>query len=143
MSYNGVVKGSADLKCTWESATFFGKKEAGMGKRKGLKYKPDLPKLLYTFFISYTDTGAPSFSKFARSIGATMEEIENFKKYGEFERAWRECSEIRRDYLIDSALARRHDPSFTKFLLSSEYGMGEKEHKDDGSLEVKLEVIEN
>ena len=114
-----------------------------MGKRKSSKYKPELPKLLYTFFISYADAGAPSLSKFARSIGTTLEEIESFKKHREFERACRECSEIRRDYLIDSALARRHDPSFTKFILSSEYGMKEKEQKDDGALEVKLEVVEN
>ena len=114
-----------------------------MGKRRGIKYSSGLPRQLYSYFVSYTDTGAPSFAKFARSIGATLGEIESFKKHSEFDRAWRECSEIRRDYLIDSALARRHDPSFTKFLLGSEYGMGEKEDKSDGSLEVSLEVIEN
>jgi hypothetical protein len=114
-----------------------------MKKGQGVKYKSSLPRLLYTYFISYTDAGAPSFSKFAKSIGATLKDIEGFRKHGEFERAWNECSEIRRDYLIDSALARRNDPSFSKFLLSCEYGMGEKEEAKDGSLEVKLEVIEN
>ena len=114
-----------------------------MGKKQGIKYTALLPRQLYTFFTSYTDTGAPSFSKFARSIGATLKEVEDFRRHGEFERAYRECSEIRRDYLIDSALARRADPSFTKFLLSSEYGMGDKEEKEDGMLEVKLEVVES
>ena len=114
-----------------------------MGKRQGTKYTANLPRLLYTFFTSYTDIGAPSFSKFARSIGATLKEVESFRRHSEFERAYRECSEIRRDYLIDSALARKHDPSFTKFLLGSEFGMGEKEEKEDGVLEVKLEVIDS
>lgn len=111
-------------------------------KRK-IKYKPDYPRLLYTFFISYSDSqGAPSFSKFARSIGATLEDVEAFRKHGDFDSAYRECSEIRRDYLIDTALGRRHDPSFVKFLLAAEFGMGEKEkEKEDAGLEVTLEVL--
>lgn len=110
-------------------------------KRK-TKYTSEMPRLLYTFFISYSDGGAPSFSKFARSIGATLEELERFRSRREFDRAWRECNEIRRDYLIDAALARRQDPTFTKFLLSSEYLMGEKE-KDgaDTTLSVTLDVL--
>ena len=104
-----------------------------------------MPRLLYTFFISYSDSsGAPSFEKFARSIGSTLDEIEAFRKNREFDRAYRECNEIRRDYLIDSALTRRYDPSFSKFLLASEYGMGEKEkekEKEDGELTVTISVI--
>ena len=112
--------------------------------KKKIKYTGVLPRQLYTFFISYSDQGAPSFDKFARSIGATLEEITEFRKHGEFERAYRECNEIRRDYLIDAALTRRYDPSFSKFLLTAEYGMGEKEkEKDDGELNVTLEVIAN
>ena len=111
-------------------------------KRK-IKYTENLPRQLYTFFITYSDPGAPSFEKFARSIGSTLEEITQFRKHGEFERAYRECNEIRRDYLIDAALTRRHDPSFSKFLLTVEYGMGEKEKEEDGELNVTLEVISN
>ena len=111
--------------------------------KKKIKYTSELPRLLYTFFISHTDTaGAPSFHKFARSIGATSSDIESFRKHSEFERAYRECSEIRRDYLIDSALTRRYDPSFTKFLLTEEFGMGDKDkEKDDTGLTVTLEVL--
>ena len=110
--------------------------------KKKIKYSGDLPRQLYTFFISYSDPGAPSFEKFARSIGTTLEEITKFKEHNEFERAYRECNEIRRDYLIDAALTRRYDPSFSKFLLSSEYGMGEKEkEREDGELKVTLEVL--
>ena len=95
---------------------------------------------MYLYFIGYSDgVGAPSFQKFARSIGATTAELEAFRKRPCFDRAWRECLEIRRDYLIDSALSRRFDPSFTKFLLSE----GEGDGGDEGAkLSVLLEVIE-
>ena len=110
-------------------------------KKNRSKYTVDLPRRLYTFFLNYSDTGVPSFSKFARSIGATLNDVEGFREHGEFERAYQECSEIRRDYLIDNGLVKRFDSSFTKFLLSTEYGMGEKESDTDKELCVRLEVI--
>ena len=107
-------------------------------KRK-VKYKSDLPRLLYLFFSSYSDTaGAPSFQKFARSIGVTGDDITRFREHRQFDRAYRECSEIRRDYLIDNALTRRFDPSFVKYLLSLEYGETDPTEEE---LAVKLEVI--
>ena len=110
-------------------------------KRK-TKYTKEMPKLLYTSFASHTDKrSAPSFSKFARSIGATLGEISEFKEHKEFERAWKECNEIRRDYLIDMALTKQFDPSLVKFLLTAEFGMGEKEDKSEGALDVTLTVI--
>ena len=116
-------------------------KEAKTVKRK-TKYTDELPRQLYTFFISQSAEGVPSFDKFARSIGATLKEIEDFRKHSEFERAYCECNEIRRDYLIDAALTRRYDPSLVKFLLSAEFGMGEKEkEKEETGLTVTLEVL--
>lgn len=110
-------------------------------KRK-IKYTANLPRSIYTFFLGYSDPGAPSFEKYARSIGATLEDIERFRKHDEFERAFRECNEIRRDYLIDGALTKRFDSSLVKFLLGAEYGMGEKEkEKEDTELAVTLEVL--
>ena len=105
-----------------------------------MKYSKDLPRKMYLYFTGYSDSiGAPSFQKFARSIGATTAELQAFRKRPHFDRAWRECLEIRRDYLIDSALSRRFDPSFTKFLLSE----GEGDGGDEGAkLSVLLEVIE-
>ena len=105
------------------------------------KYTNDLPRRIYTFFLNYDGPGAPSFSKFARSIGATLSDIERYRRHGEFERAYQECSEIRRDYLIDNGLVKRFDSSFTKFLLTSEYGMGDKETDVDKEIQVTLEVI--
>ena len=111
--------------------------------KQNKKYKKTLPRLLYTFFTSYSEpVGAPSFQKFARSCGVTLAELESFRKNREFDRAWRECSEIRRDYLTDNALTKRFDPSFVKFLLMAEYGVGEKDETGgDGSLTVTLEVV--
>ena len=113
-----------------------------MTKETTDKYTSDMPRRLYSFFLGYSEAvGAPSFSKFARSIGATLGEISEFKEHKEFERAWKECNEIRRDYLIDMALTKQFDPSLVKFLLTAEFGMGEKEEKSEGALDVTLTVI--
>ncbi len=112
--------------------------------RKKARYTSDLPRRMYSFFISYSDTGAPSVEKFARSIGVTLSDIEGYREHGEFERAYNECSEIRRDYLIDNGLTKRFDSSFTKFVLVSEYGMGEaKPLGNDGSVQVTIDVIDD
>ena len=86
------------------------------------KYDKGLPRQMYSYFVSTANdcSSVPSFSKFARSIGTTLEELESYRKHGEFDRAWRDCIEIRRDYLTDCALTRRYDPSFVKFLLDFE-----------------------
>lgn len=96
----------------------------GVILKKGKKYEKGLPKLLYTSFIAMVNDGVPpSFSKFARSVGMTTAELEAMRaKHARFDEAWRECIEIRRDYLTDSALTRRYDPSFVKFLLSEDEG---------------------
>ena len=112
--------------------------------KKRTTYNKEMPRLIYLFFSGYSDAGAPSFEKFARSIGATLAEIKSWKKNKEFERAWRECSEIRKDYLIDTALTKRHDPSFVKFLLTTEFGMKEmNEDNENSSFTVSVEVIDD
>lgn len=107
------------------------------GKRRG--YSGELAGKMYLYFISYEDAGAPSFAKFARSIGITLEELVSYRKHPRFERAYRECGEIRRDYLIDRALTKRFDPTFVKYLLGSEDGECDS---SDGELTVRLEVLE-
>ena len=120
--------------CRWRFAKFapmahrgreresLAKKGCQRMKKRGIKYSKDLPRFLYGFFNSWQDTGLPSFDKFARSIGTTAEALREMRKHSEFDRAWRECIEIRRDYLIDAALTRRFDPSFAKFLITEEAG---------------------
>lgn len=108
-----------------------------MTKRQKRKYSPELAGRMYSFFISYSDKGAPSFHKFARSIGMTCQDIERFRSHKNFDEAYRECKEIRRDYLIDHALDKRFDPSFTKFMLTLE---GEQMPEGESELLLRLEV---
>lgn len=108
-----------------------------LGKQK---YSSDLPRRMYTYFTTYGEgVGAPSFSKFARAIGVTLDELLSFRKHGKFDRAYRECSEIRRDYLIDMALNKRFDSSFTKFLLSE---IEHAQNEDNGEFKFSLEVLD-
>ena len=117
--------------------------EGGNMKKRKRKYDSELPRKMYTYFTGFQDAGAPSFDKFARSLGITLEELTAYRRNKEFDRAYRECGEIRRDYLIDTALTKRHDPSFVKFLLTVEFGMGEEEKGvTDGTLNLRLEVVE-
>ena len=108
-------------------------------KKRG-KYSPEIPRKMYLFFLNYSDTGLPSFRKFAGSIGLTLEELIKMRSHKKFDAAFRECKEIRRDFLIDRALEKRMDGSFAKFLISIE---DEKEAAEDrGDLLLRLEVKE-
>ena len=112
--------------------------------RKKTKYTDDLPGRMYAFFRNYSDIGAPSFLKFAASVNITLADLESFREKDKFDRAYRECSEIRRDYLIDTGLTKRFDSSFTKFILNSEFRMGEEKISDEErNIQLTLEVIEN
>ncbi len=98
------------------------------------EYQKDYPHRMYIYFTSFSEeVGAPSFAKFARSIGATSDDVEAFRVHKEFERAYKECREIRRDYLIDNALSKRFDSSLVKFLIS-EY----EAERDAGGEELAL-----
>lgn len=101
-----------------------------------------MPRKLYAFFAGWDGAGAPSLSKFARSIGATVAEVEGFAEHKEFARAMAECSEIRRDYLTDGALCKKFDASTVKFLLAAEFGMSTDGTPADRELEVRVEVAD-
>ena len=106
---------------------------------KKRKYTKELPREMYRFFLEYSDsTSAPSIPKFAQSIGRTVEELVSYRSRKKFDRAYRECNEIRKDYLIDRALSRRFDPSFVKFLLSE----GDAPESGDNELSVRVEVVD-
>ncbi len=94
---------------------------------------------MYTYFSTYDDArGAPSFSKFARLCGVTVKELSEYRRHRKFDSAWQECTEIRRDYLIDLAISKRADGSFVKFLLQEAEGCD----KSDEALELLLTVVE-
>ncbi len=96
----------------------------------------DLCHKMYLYFISYEDRGAPSFGKFARTQGISHGELMKLRGRKRFDAAYRECCEIRRDYLIDRALDKRFDPSFVKFLISEEEATG------GGDFSLHIEVTE-
>ncbi len=107
--------------------------------QKTKKYTNDLPRKLYLFFSSYSESfGAPSFTKFAMKMGLTREDIEAYREHKKFEEAYRECIEIRMDYLIDGALAKRFDASLVKFLLTEEFP---KEKAETDGLDFTLRVL--
>ena len=114
-----------------------------MKERNG-EYTSDLPRKMYTFFQNYSDVGLPSFTKFASKIGVTTSELEGFRTNEVFDKAYLECSEIRRDYLIDKGLTKQVDSSMAKFLLASEFRMGEETISDDErNIHFTLEVIDS
>ena len=136
MLYNRLVSRGRPEVRGWRKK--FGK-ENDVARRKKLKYSPELAGRMYLYFISYDDRGAPSMLKFAKSIGTTLAELQRYREHTRFDRAYRECQEIRRDYLIDRALDRRFDPSFVKFIISSE---AEGEECRDSEMTLHLEVSE-
>ena len=128
----------------WVSVQSYRQEDQEKVARKEITYTDDLPGKMYTFFRNYSDTGAPSFLKFATSVNMTLADIESFRTEEKFDRAYRECSEIRRDYLIDNGLTKRFDSSFTKFLLSTEFRMGEEKISDEErNIQLTLEVVGN
>ena len=102
------------------------------------KYEKTLPRDMYKFFSEFSDTaGVPSFEKYAMHRGMTLEELNSYRSRKKFDLAYRECCEIRRDYLIDRALTKRFDPNFVKFLLTED-----SDGDSDDTLTLKLEVVE-
>ena len=108
-----------------------------------MKEKERLKKIrraLIDYFANYSgQDGAPSLAKFRRGHGISYSDFEKLKCRRDFRDALKECSEFRRDYLIDCGLTKRFDASFVKFLLQSEL-----ECSDDGedALAVSFEVID-
>ena len=111
-----------------------------VGKKPTEKHMKKLAEKMYYFFADYEDRGAPSFAKFARSIGFSTAELESMRSSRDFDQSYLECQKIRRDYLIDRALDKRFDSSFTKFLLSLD---DEAEKSESGSFTLRLEVVDN
>ena len=87
---------------------------------KRVKYTSSLADEMTAFFEGYEERGAPSFEKFARLKKIPLASLVEFRKNQKFDMAYRECSEIRRDYLIDRALDKRFDPTFVRHLLTDE-----------------------
>lgn len=100
----------------------------------------EMAKKMTAYFSGYDEQGLPSFMKFAERTGLTLEQLRVMREHAEFDAAWRECNEIRRDYLIDGALCKRLDASFAKFIYSLEFP---EESAADGGWRVTVEVLDD
>ena len=66
-----------------------------MKERKRKKaYSPELAGRMYKFFLTYDGVGAPSFSKFARSIGVSTEDLEGYRKKRNFDARMEACGDL-------------------------------------------------
>lgn len=136
--YNDLTEGTAPSFSVKTGAKSALKGEAVRNFKKA-KYAATLADDMTSFFESYDQSfGAPSFEKFARAKGITLADLNGFRRHRQFERAYRECGEIRRDYLIDNALTKRFDPTFVRHLLSLEF----EEHEAEASASFVLRVVE-
>jgi hypothetical protein len=109
-------------------------------KMKGKEKLGDIRRALIDYFANYNGTdGAPSFAKFRRGHGLSYADFERLKKKRGFSDVLKECSEFRRDYLIDCGLTKRFDASFVKFVLQIE---GESGDVEIGTPIISFEVVD-
>ena len=111
------------------------------GRMKRKQREEEIRRSMLEYFATYDgNDGAPSFSKFRRKGALSLVEFNRMKNKRSFREAMDECSEFRRDYLIDCGLTKRFDASFVKFLLQSE---DECENPDDGAPIISFEVVDD
>ena len=109
-------------------------------KMRGKEKLGDIRRALIDYFANYNGTdGAPSFAKFRRGHGLSYADFERLKKKRGFSDVLKECSEFRRDYLIDCGLTKRFDASFVKFVLQIESESGDVEI---GTPIISFEVVD-
>lgn len=99
---------------------------------KKLKTNELIEKMLH-YFRTAGSAGSPykedlpSFVRFAYLVGADMQTLRaKREKSRAFDRAWTECELILADRIVDGALHKHLDSSFSKFLLSSRFGYSDK-----------------
>ena len=100
----------------------------------------ELKATLIDYFKNYNGTdGAPSIAKFCKEHGISYADFERLKKKRGFSDTLKECSEFRRDYLIDCGLTKRFDASFVKFVLQLEW---ESDTAGDSVPIISFEVVD-
>ena len=83
----------------------------------------------------------PSFVRFAHRSGTDMQTLRaKREKSKSFARAWSECEDILADRIIEGALCKRFDASFSKFLLSARFGYTDKK-EDEGADSYEIAVV--
>jgi hypothetical protein len=102
--------------------------------------KTKIKRALLDYFKNFDgEGGAPSIAKFCKRYGISISKIRALSSSEDFCEVLCECSEFRRDYLIDCGLTKRFDASFVKFLLQFE---SETENTDDSVPVICFEVAD-
>ena len=82
----------------------------------------------------------PSFVRFAHRMGTDMQTLRaKREKSKAFARVWSECEDILADRIIEGALCKRFDASFSKFLLAARFGYTDKK-EDEGTESYEIAV---
>ncbi len=112
--------------------------------------KTELKKRMLHYFrtAGTADSGftedLPSFVRFAHREGIEMRALRTLcEKDRAFARVYEECEEILTDRIIDGALHKRLDASFSKFLLAARFGLSEKKAEtEDGTFDLEIVLKE-
>ena len=86
----------------------------------------------------------PSFVRFANREGLGMKRLLALKEESTVLReAYGECEEILCDRIVDGALHKRLDASFSKFLLTARHGFAEEESIEEEPFSVEILLKES
>ena len=105
-----------------------------------LKYKVEYADLLVEYIGEcLAEEKKPTLFEFMRRIGVyDRKTISRWAaEHKEFGRAYEMYMEASRNVIVEKALKGQFDASFSKFLLSCDYGMKEKTQVDLGSADEK------
>ena len=81
--------------------------------------------------------GIPSIVSFAKEIGVSLGTVERWiQEHEELSEVYSECTERRKQLIIDAAFCKKIDPTFAKFYLSAEFGLGEKNEGEGEGISV-------
>ncbi len=113
-----------------------------------LKYRAEYPEMLIAYIGEcLSEEKKPTLFEFMRRINVyDRKTISRWStEHKEFSRAYDMYMEASRNVIIEKALSGAYDASFSKFLLSCDYGMREKTETDSNvkiSVELPPEVDE-
>ena len=105
-----------------------------------MTYKFGYERQMLTYFETAQAPEYPTFSEFAVRLGTVPEDIERWKeRHPAFRAAYDACRARQEALLVSGALAKKYDPTFAKFLLTTKFGYGE-ETDTGGEFSVNIRV---
>lgn len=109
------------------------------GDKLACKYKPEYGKRMLAWFLDEAHP-FPQFIFFAHEIGVDDQTLQNWaKQYPQFGALYDQCKRIQLAKLMEGAMFKQFDPSFSKFVAINCHGMKEKVEQDT-VVKVKMEL---